>query len=180
MVRRADRRPVFRDDQEREDLLECLAALARDRRLTVYAWALMPNHFHLLVETVNVPLERSMGSLLANFATALSRRREEAGNLFPDRYQSTVCKAERQFLELVRYIHLNPLRGGLMGHLDELDEYPYTGHSALLSTVPRDWQATREVLECFGRSKGWARAAYRKFVSDGLIAGGGRRRRRRG
>jgi putative transposase len=179
-VRRADRRAIFRDDRDREDLLACLAALVRDRQLAVYAWALMSNHVHLLVGTVNVPLERSMGSLLASFATTLSRRRAGGGNLVPDFYESTVCKADRHFLEAVRYIHLNPLRGGIVRHMDELDDYPYTGHSALLSTIGRDWQSTSEVLQRFGRSTGWARAAYHRFVCEGVLGGGSRRRRRRG
>ena len=58
-----------------------------------------------------------------------------------------------------------------MRHVDELDDYPYTGHSALLSTVPRTWQSTAEVLGRFGRQFGWARAAYRKFVCDGATFG---------
>jgi hypothetical protein len=57
---------------------------------------------------------------------------------------------------------------------DDLEDYPYTGHSALLSTVPREWQSTEEVLARFGRSTGWARAAYRKFVADGALAGASR------
>lgn len=178
VVRRADRRAIFREDRDREDFLASLAALVHDRRLAVYAWALMPNHFHLLVGTAKVSLESSMGSLLACFAAALTSR-AGAGELVPDRYQSNVCKAERYFLEIVRYIHLNPFRGGIVGHVDELDDYAYTGHSALLASVPRDWQSTEEVLECFGRSAGWARAAYRKFVCEGALPGGTRGRRRR-
>jgi REP element-mobilizing transposase RayT len=180
MVRSPDRRAIFGDDRDREDLLECLATLARGRQLAVYAWALMSNHFHLLVATPNVPLECSMHSLLRSFAAVLSQRREGAGELVPDCYESAGCEAERHFLEVIRYIHLNPLRGGIVRHVDELDDYPYTGHSALLSTVPRDWQSTQEVLERFGRSTGWARAAYRKFVCEGVLTGGTRRRRRRG
>jgi putative transposase len=176
MVRHTSRRAIFRDDHDREDLVASLAALAHDRRLAVYAWALMSNHFHLLVRTVNVSLESSMRSLLACFAAAIARR-EGAARRVPDRYQSNVCKAGRHFLEIVRYIHLNPFRGGIVRHVDELDDYPYTGHSALMATVPRDWQSTEEVLECFGSSAGWARAAYRKFVCEGALARGARRKR---
>lgn len=172
MARGIDRQTIFRDDRDREDLLRRLSELARDRQLAVYAWALMPNHFHLLVRTGEIPLERSMGSLLAGFATAFNRRHERGGPLFQNPFKSVACEAGRYFLELVRYIHLNPLRGGIVRHVDELDDYPYTGHSALLSTVPRGWQSTEEVLERFGRHLGWARAAYRKFVCEAALRGG--------
>lgn len=179
VVRHADRRAIFADDRDRDDLLECLAALVRSRSLAVYAWALMSNHFHLLVGTANVSLESSMSSLLASFSAGLARRRAAAGDLVPARWESTVCKADRQFLEVVRYIHLNPLRAGVVRHMDALDDYAYTGHSALLSIVRRDWQSTEDVLERFGRSAGWARAVYRKFVSEGVLASRTFRRRRR-
>ncbi len=171
MARGIDRQTIFRDDVDREDLLDRISELVHDRQLSIYAWALMPNHFHLLVRTDELPLERSMRSLLTGFATVFNRRHDRVGHLFQNRYKSVVCEAERYFLELVRYIHLNPLRAGIVRHVDELDSYAYTGHSALLSTVPRTWQSIGEVLERFGRDLGWARAAYRKFVCDGAMLG---------
>ncbi|HSD09620.1 MAG TPA: transposase [Candidatus Binatia bacterium] len=171
MARGIERQTIFHDNADREDLLERVSKLVHDRQLSIYAWALMPNHFHLLVRTGGLPLERSMRSLLTGFATVFNRRHDRVGHLFQNRYKSVVCEAERYFLELVRYIHLNPLRAGIVRHVDELDDYPYTGHSALLSTVPRTWQSTGEVLGRFGRDFGWARAAYRKFVCDGAMLG---------
>lgn len=171
MVHGSDERAIFRDDRDREDLLGALAALTRSRQLTIYAWALMTNHFHLLVNVGDVPLDASMSSLFADFSAAVSRRHVLADALPLDGYDATVCEDSRHFLELVRYIHLNPLRGGIVRDVDDLDEYAYTGHSAILSTVPRDWQCTEAVLERFGMSAGWARAAYRKFVCDGAVIG---------
>ena len=171
MGRGIDRQPIFRDDEDRDDLVRRIAALVRDRQFEVFAWALMLNHFHLLVRTGEQPLERSMRSLLTGFATAFNRRHDRVGHLFQNRYRSIVCEAEGYFLELVRYIHLNPVRGGIVPDLDALEDYPYTGHSALLGTVPRDWQATEPVLKHFGRSAGWARAAYRQFVAEGVALG---------
>ena len=171
MARGIDRQAIFRDDADREDLLQRVSRLVHDRQMSVYAWALMPNHFHLLVRTEEVSLERSMRSLLTGFATVFNRRHQRVGHLFQNRYKSIVCEAERYFLELVRYIHLNPLRSGIVRHIDDLDGYVYTGHSALLSTVPRGWQSTDEVLAHFGRHPGWARAAYRKFVCEGALLG---------
>lgn len=171
MVRASDRRRIFRDDRDREELLRLLAELAHDRALVVYAWALMPNHFHLLVGMGQLSLGSAMDSLLAGYGASLDHRQGRVEQLFEKPYASIACEAGRHFIELVRYIHLNPLRGGIVRHVDELDDYPYSGHSALLGTVPRDWQSTYEVLERFGRSRGWARAAYRKFVCDGALLG---------
>src|SRR2546423_5079496 len=171
MARGIDRQLIFRDDQDREDLLRRLSNLVRDHQLKIFAWALMSDHFHLLVQTGKRPLEFSMRSLLTGFATVFNRRHERVGHLFQNRYKSIVCEAERYFLELVRYIHLNPLRGGIVPDFDALDEYPYTGHSALLGATPRGWQSTEPVLERFGRRLSWARATYRKFVSEGVLLG---------
>jgi REP-associated tyrosine transposase len=171
MARGIDRQAIFRDDQDREDLLRRLSDLVRDHQLKIFAWALMSDHFHLLVQTGQRPLEFSMRSLLTGFATVFNRRYGRVGHLFQNRYKSVVCEVERYFLELVRYIHLNPLRGGIVPDFDALDEYPYTGHSALLGATPRGWQSTEPVLERFGRRLSWARATYRKFVSEGVLLG---------
>ena len=152
-------------------MLRRLSDLVCDHQLKIFAWALMSDHFHLLVQTGQRPLEHCMRSLLTGFATVFNRRHGRVGHVFQNRYKSVVCEVERYFLELVRYIHLNPLRGGLVSDFDALDDYPYTGHSALLGAIPRGWQSTEPVLERFSRRLGWARAAYRKFVSEGVLLG---------
>ncbi|MGH7803236.1 MAG: transposase, partial [Candidatus Binatia bacterium] len=153
------------------DLLRRIAQLVRERAFAVFAWALMPNHFHLLVRTDELPLAQAMRSLLTGFAGVCKRRHDRVGHLLQNRYKSIACEADAYFLELVRYVHLNPLRSGLVRGIDELEDYPYTGHSAILSAVRRDWQSTAEVLASFGRTTGWARAAYRKFVAEGALRG---------
>lgn len=100
MVHGSDARVIFRDDRDREDLLAVLAALARNRHLTVYAWALMSNHFHLLLKAGVAPLDASMKSLFVDFSAAVSRRDELASERLLDGYDSTVCEDSRYFLEL--------------------------------------------------------------------------------
>lgn len=183
MARGLDRQVIFRDDPERDDFVRRLAALAEAGAITVYAWTLLPNHFHLLVRTGTRHLARSMRSLLTGYAGAFNRRHQRSGHLFQNRYKSIVIEEEPYFLELVRYLHLNPLRAAVVPDLRALAEYPYSGHAALCGTRVAPWQDTATVLQHFGKTKRQARAQYRTFVAAGIpqgrrpeLQGGGLRR----
>ena len=171
MVRGIERRAIFRDEVDRADFVHRMAALAGAGAWTVYAWALLPNHAHLLVQTGGRPLSRCMRALLTGHAGAFNRRHRRAGHLFQNRYKSVVVEEEPYFLELVRYLHLNPLRLAVVQDLRGLDRYPWTGHAALMGTHPSSWQATADVLARFARTAGRARVAYRAFVAAGLPQG---------
>jgi len=171
MVRGLERRVIFRDDVDRTDFVARVADLAEQGAWTVYAWALLPNHAHLLVRTGQRPLSRSMRSLLTGYAGAFNRRHHRVGHLFQNRYKSIVLEEEPYLLELVRYLHLNPLRAKVVSDLRALDRYPWTGHSALVGTVPRPWQETATISAQFGRTPARARRAYRAFVAAGVPQG---------
>jgi len=171
MVRGLERRAIFRDDTDRADFGARLAALAESGALRVYAWALLPNHAHLLIRTGRRPLPRSIRSLLTGYAGAFNRRHHRVGHLFQNRYTSIVVEEEPYLLEVVRYLHLNPLRAKVVPDLRALDRYPWTGHSALLGTVPRAWQDTQTILTQFGATRRRAISAYRAFVADGVPQG---------
>ncbi len=102
MVRGIERTQIFRDDTDRADFVARLAALAQAGAWTVYAWALLPNHAHLLVRTGTRPLPRSMRSLLTGYAGAFNRRHRRAGHLFQNRYKSILVEEEPYLLELQR------------------------------------------------------------------------------
>lgn len=182
MARGIERRPIFCDDVHRNDFLDRLAAAANARHLGVYAWALLTNHLHLLVRTGLVPLSRAMQRLLGGYAGAFNARHGRVGYLFQSRFKSIVAEEEPYLLELLQYIHLNPLRSRIVADLDALDRYAWTGHATLLGHYPRPWQDTDFVLQQFGPAVGRARRAYRTFVADGLgqpepdLDGGGLRR----
>ena len=171
MVRGIERTALFRDDRDRTDFVARLAALVETGAWTVYAWALLPNHAHLLVRTGQRPLARSMRSLLTGYAGAFNRRHKRVGHLFQNRYKSIVVEEEPYLVELVRYLHLNPLRAQVVADLRALDRFPWTGHSALLGTVPRPWQDTAAILRQFGATRRRAIAAYRTFVAEGIAHG---------
>jgi putative transposase len=121
---------------------------------------------------------------MTGYAVAFNRRHRRHGHLFQNRYQSIVCEQEPYLLELVRYIHLNPLRARVVeGGLEGLARYAYAGHAALAGTVERPWQATEEVLGRFGTKRTEARQRYVAFLEAGVgqgrrpeLVGGGLRR----
>jgi REP element-mobilizing transposase RayT len=132
MARGIERRELFRDKKDRKSFLDRLAIILEETKTQCYAWALIPNHFHLLLRTGPAPLSKVMRSLMTGYAVTFNKRHKRIGHLFQNRYKSIVCEEDAYLLELIRYIHLNPLRAGLVRDLKELDKYPWTGHSAML------------------------------------------------
>ena len=132
MARGIERRKLFRDDKDRGSFLERLAIILEETQTQCYAWALIPNHFHLLLRTGATPLSKVMRRLMTGYAVTFNKRHKRSGHLFQNRYKSVVCEEDAYLLELIRYIHLNPLRAKLVQDLKELDKYPWTGHSAIL------------------------------------------------
>jgi REP element-mobilizing transposase RayT len=171
MVRGIEGRSIFADDKDRQEWIDRLATVATETGLTVIAWALLPNHLHLLVRTGARPLATVMRRLLTGYAGAFNRRHKRAGHLFQNRYKSILVEEEPYLLELVRYIHANPLRAKTVSDLDALDGYPWTGHSAIMGRTSRPWQAVGEVLGRFEQQSRAARRRYREYVAEGLVRG---------
>lgn len=170
MGRGIERRKIFLDDRDLEDFLSRLADLAREQSMEIFAWALLPNHFHLLCQTRKQPLASSMRKLLTGYVVNFNRRHRRQGHLFQNRYKSIVCQEEVYLTELVRYIHLNLLRSGMVKNLEELDRSPRSGHSALMGRIEREWQDTEYVLSCFGTGRR-GRKDYRRFLEEGIGMG---------
>ncbi len=112
-----------------------------------------------------------MRSLLTGYAVTFNLRHNRSGHLFQNRYKSIVCDEEEYLLELVRYIHLNPLRTGVVSTLDELDGYRWCGHSVLMGRNDLVGQATTEALSRYWRSLDTARRLYHSFIRDGIGMG---------
>ena len=113
MGRGIDGIKIFRSKNDCEDFLSRLENLCEKKALRIYAWALMDNHFHLLVRTGKYPLSDSMRKVLTGYVVNYNRRHERYGHLFQNRYKSILCEDDPYLLELTRYIHLNPLGQGL-------------------------------------------------------------------
>jgi putative transposase len=112
-----------------------------------------------------------MRRLLTGYAQQFNRRHRRHGVLFQNRYKSILCEEQPYLLELVRYIHLNPLRAGVVQDIEALRGYPRCGHSTLMGKVRREWQDTEYVLHLFGGRLRPARHAYERFVAEGVDLG---------
>ena len=166
-----ERRKIFRTNADRDDFVRRLGAIIEESSTECYAWALLPNHFHLLLKTGNLSLAMVMRRLLTGYVVSFNRRHGRSGRLFHNRYKSILCQEDAYLLELVRYIHLNPLRAKIVNTLGQLDGYPYCGHGALMGTRDRAWQNTSKVLGLFAKRVSSARKHYRSFIERGIAKG---------
>ena len=165
-----ERATIFRTDADRNDFLDRLADLCVDGNLMVYAWSLLSNHFHLLVRTGRHPISKSMKKLLTGYVVKFNLRHKRCGHLFQNRYKSIICEEDPYLLELTRYIHLNPLRAGIVDDLEELRHYRWAGHSVIMGRVERGWQDIDTVLAYFGKGRD-AVKKYEQFVQEGISQG---------
>jgi REP element-mobilizing transposase RayT len=166
IVRGIERRAIVDDDKDRENFV-----IASDTETAIYAWALMTNHAHLLLRSSTAGLPTFMRRFLSGYAISYNRRHRRYGHLFQNRYKSIVCEEDYYFKELVRYIHLNPLRAGLVETLAKLDRYKWCGHSVIMNRCKNRWQDRRYVLKWFGRKERDAKKSYREFVKKGIALG---------
>ena len=171
IFRGIERRSIFRSAADKDWFVQRLGQLLQASSTSCYAWALMSNHVHLLLRTGGVSLSTLMRRLLTGYAGYFNRRYNRHGQLFQNRYKSIVCQEDLYLQELVRYIHLNPLRAGIVKTFEGLKNYEYSGHSALMGVREYHWQQTGYVLELFGRKEQRARQQYREYVEQGIEQG---------
>jgi putative transposase len=171
IIRGIERSPIFRDTQDYESFISRHARLVNETATSCYAWALMGNHVHLLLRSGHASLSTFMRRLLTGYAQQFNRRYNRSGHLFQNRYKSFLCEEDPYLLELVRYIHLNPIRAGAAQDMAALADYPWCGHSALMGRTTRDWQGVAFVLSLFGDKRTSARRAYASFVEKGIALG---------
>lgn len=171
MGRGIEKMMIFRSKYDREDFITRLEELCSKGSWVVYAWALLSNHFHILLRTGNESLSKNMRRLLTGYVINFNRRHKRYGHLFQNRYKSIICEDDPYLLELTRYIHLNPVRAGIVENLEALNNFAWTGHSAILGKVKRQWQDTDTILAYFGRRKREAILGYKQFIKQGMAQG---------
>lgn len=183
ITRGLERKEIFRDEKDKEEFIARLEKAIKETGCQCYAWSLMSNHVHLLIRTRQESLTDLMRRVLTGYAIYFNRRYKRRGYLYQGRYKSILCQEDVYLLELVRYIHLNPVRAGIVGTVEELGKYRWTGHSVLVGKRKREWQEVKEVLMMYGKRENEARKKYKAYVRDGVgkgdredLMGGGLRR----
>lgn len=171
IIRGIERKKIFREDADRTNFLERLSSIVVDTKTQCFAWVLIPNHVHLLLRTGISPIAMVMRRLLTGYAVSFNRKYRRHGQLFQNRYKSILCQEDIYLKELVRYIHLNPLRAGIVSDIKSLDKYEWSGHSVIMDKRKNDWQDINYVLSLFSDKKYQARRQYRSFVQNGITDG---------
>ena len=180
MVRGIEKKAIVTDDEDRHLFVSRLGMAAIATGTRIYAWALMTNHAHLLLKSGHAGLSTFMRKFLTGYALLYNRRHQRHGYLFQNRYKSIICEEEPYFLKLVGYIHLNPLRAGLVHSLEELTRYPWSGHAGVMNSTSHEWQDRDYVLRYFAEQEEEAQRAYQEFLfgqsrvgAQPELAGGG-------
>jgi len=171
IIRGIEKGKIVDDQNDHQNFVDRVGDLSIQTKTDIYAWALMTNHAHILLRSGPKGISTFMRRLLTGYAIWYNRRHDRYGYLFQNRYKSIVCEEDTYFKELVRYIHLNPLRAGLVKKIKELDQYPWCGHSFIMGERFNDWQDINYLLGWFGTKEADARQEYRNYIEDGVDQG---------
>ena len=142
IARGNERRPLFRDDADRERYLDLLAEACGKHDARVLAYCLMPNHVHLAMQTGSVPVSRVVHDVHSRYALYFNRRYDRSGHLFQGRFQGLLVDRDAYLLEVVRYIHRNPVKARLAARPED---FAWSSHGAYLGSAP-PWLAVGEAL----------------------------------
>jgi REP element-mobilizing transposase RayT len=166
IIRGIERGAIFQDDKDRGEFVRRLRELSKASGTTLYAYAMMTNHVHMLLKSGKTGLSTFMRRLLSGYAQYYNRRHQRVGHLFQNRYKSIICEEEAYFTQLVAYIHLNPLRAGIVSSFEDLASYLWCGHSVILGRQVCDWIDRDYVLQFFGSREGSARSEYLNYMQS--------------
>lgn len=162
-----EQRPIVRDDRDRAEWRRTLAQMVEHYRVVCHAWVLMDNHYHLLLETPTPNLSRAVRHLNGVYTQRFNRRHQRVGHLFQGRFKAILVEREAYLLELCRYLVLNPVRANIAAHPRDWAWSSYRATAG--DEAAPAWLHTEWILAQFGRTGAAARAAYRRFVADGIV-----------
>jgi len=155
---------IFFDNQDRTRFCLLLQEGIERFRHRIHAFCLMSNHAHLAIQVGDIPLSRIIQNLSFRYTRWVNWRQSRSGHLFQGRYKAVLVDADTYLLELTRYIHLNPVRAGMV---KEPEDYPWSGHGAYLGREGIAWLTTDWVLSQFSERESSARRTYGRFIQDG-------------
>ena len=157
--------PVFFDDLDRFRFYHFLQYVVEKFGCRVHGFCLMTNHIHLVLQTGNIPLSQIMQNLSLRYTKWINHAQSRTGHVFQGRYKALLLDADAYLMEIVRYIHLNPVRAGMVP-LPEA--YPWSGHHGYLGKEVLPWLTTDLVLSMLSPNIQKARQTYASFVADGI------------
>lgn len=153
---------VFDGKNDYNAFIDLLKELVEDYHVRIAAYCLLSNHYHVLLQTPNANISRSMRHLNGVYTQRFNRMHLCDGQLFRGRYKSIIVDGDTYLLELIRYIHRNPLEAGIV---DNLNKYPWSSHKGYLSSAKKwDWLHKEYVLSLFSRNKAESIGSYKRFV----------------
>ena len=170
ILRGNHREEIFHHPSDRDRFAELVAEVVERFRMRVHAFCWMSNHVHLAMQVGDAPLGPAMMRIGSRFARHMQRQRPTTGHFFERRYRATLVDADSYLLELVRYIHLNPVRAGIVA--DPID-YAWSSHRAYLGRTMLPWLTTEFALRLFSDDLAAARRAYADFVVSDIGAAPG-------
>ncbi|HEY8134055.1 MAG TPA: transposase [Thermoanaerobaculia bacterium] len=157
---------IFWDDFDRELFLDLLAKCVPRFGWILIAYALMPNHFHLLVEMTAKTLSKGMQWLNGKYSQAFNKRHGCVGHVFQGRFESPLVEKESYALQVARYIVLNPVRAKIVMRPED---YVWSSHRSVIGVVSApDWLAVDDLLVQFAPKRDIAQALYRQFVDEAI------------
>jgi len=159
---------IFFDHRDRTRFYLLLQEGTERFRHRIHAFCLMSNHVHLAIQVADIPLSRIIQNVSFRYTRWINWRQNRTGHLFQGRYKAVMVDADAYLLELTRYIHLNPVRAGIV---KEPEAYPWSGHRAYLGRETILWLTTDWVLGQFSKKISSARKEYRRFIEDGKKGG---------
>ena len=163
IVRGNQRQKTFTAESDYQAYIERLARYRKKYDYVLHAYCLMPNHVHLLVESSAQPLAKFMQGLQQSYSQYFNLRHRKTGHVFEGRYKAILCQKDQYLLQLIRYIHLNPVRAGMVR---SPKRYRYSGDHVYLQGKATETIDPATVLSMLG-----GKQAYRRFVQDGLREG---------
>jgi len=164
---RGDRQEaIFEGDQDRTAFLNVLGEVISRFRWRCHAYCLMGNHYHLMIETPEGNLTKGMRQLNGVFTQWSNRRHKRSGHVFQGRYKAILVDRDSYFLELARYIVLNPVRAAMVKHPKQWKWSSYGATSGTAETLA--WVTTDDLLAQFSKRRAAARRKYQDFVAEGM------------
>ncbi|MBD3321409.1 MAG: hypothetical protein GF350_09980, partial [Chitinivibrionales bacterium] len=162
---------IFGDEEDRIEFLKRFAGNMKKCGFKCLAWCLMDTHYHLQIRTNENPLSKLMRPLNGGYARWFNKKYQRNGYLYQDRFKSVLCQDSEYSRRLIRYIHLNPLRGGKVLSLEKLKKYRWGGHAFLVNSpdsLGKDFQNRKDALRRFGRTEKDAVKKYCSYLAEAV------------